>query len=1021
MSQFRTKLLVSTLFVGVAALAAPAQAQNSTTQPQTPAQQSADPTLPGAQQNAENQADAGRQLPSPTGNDETGAGQDIVVTGSILRSAGATPSPVTTLTSENLDQRGINTVQDAIQRLSSNNGAALTNSFSANGAFAAGASSVSLRGLSTNSTLVLFDGLRAAYYPLADDATRNFVDLNTIPDDIVDRIEVLRDGASSSYGADAIAGVVNIITKRQIQGVSGRFEAGISQDGNAPNQRLTLTAGVGDLDDKGYNAYVSGFYYRLGEVYNRDLPYPFNSSDQSGIGGPDNTVNAGNFGATSAGPNLYVRPAGGATNAAIPGTRYQLLNSACLNGAPVASSAAQLGANAVAPALICRTDGENLFGVVSPRIERFGGSARVTAKVGDTSEAYLQVNFQQTTSSYTGGATTIRQNGQPGINFPRFSTQSAAASNAPGSFELSLPVYVCAAGVNCATATDSHLNPNNPFAAQGRNALLVGTLPNSITSNRNRTRVYRAAAGISGTVFNSWDYSLNLTAMHTDLRRIQDGNVYIQSLLDAINTGSFNFVDPRQNTAAQLQALTPRNITDSSSDLYQAQATVSKELFQLPGGPVQLGLGGSIFYEAVDSPSANPDPAGPRQRYLAINAFGTSGNRVVTGAFYEVNAPLFDQLLLNASGRYDHYSSGQSNFSPKFGAKFTPIRQFTVRGTWSRGFRIPAFAEANALPTTGFVTNSSGIFNNTFLAPYGCTVQTFNTCPTYIRTGSYGQTTLASPNLKPEKSRSITAGILFEPFRNISFTVDYFNIRKTGVITNLTPGAALSAYYNNQPIPAGYTVIADGPDASGGAGARPRVAFVQSQLINANVQKSEGIDFGANARFDIGPVRWTSNLDATLQLELSTTIIDPVTGARTRETYVDTLGNFNLTAGSGTFRWRGNWQNTFAFDPFTLSGTINYVSGYDLSAMDQGTGYRDCGLAPQPAYTGCRVKSYITFDLNTSVKVNDKLTFYVNALNLFDRLPDYDPVTYGAYLYNAVQANDGIYGRYFRAGAKFNF
>ncbi|WP_163609208.1 Plug domain-containing protein, partial [Klebsiella pneumoniae] len=82
-----------------------------------------------------------------------------------------------------------------LQRLAANNGPTLTNSFSANGAFAGGASGISLRGLTTNSTLVLFDGLRAAYYPLADDATRNFVDLNTIPDDIVDRVEVLKDGA----------------------------------------------------------------------------------------------------------------------------------------------------------------------------------------------------------------------------------------------------------------------------------------------------------------------------------------------------------------------------------------------------------------------------------------------------------------------------------------------------------------------------------------------------------------------------------------------------------------------------------------------------------------------------------------------------------------------------------------------------------------------------------------------------------------------------------------------------------
>jgi len=208
------------------------------------------------------------------------------------------------------------------------------------------------------------------------------------------------------------------------------------------------------------------------------------------------------------------------------------------------------------------------------------------------------------------------------------------------------------------------------------------------------------------------------------------------------------------------------------------------------------------------------------------------------------------------------------------------------------------------------------------------------------------------------------------------------------------------------------------PDAAGVGfeNATPRVAFVQSYLINANTIKSEGIDFGANGRFNIGPVAWTSNLDASLILELSTTFPDG-----TKETYVDTIGNYNLTAGSGTFRWRGNWQNTFEYDNVALTGTVNYTSGYDLSAEDQtGPGTAgDCSLAP--GYTGCRVKSYLTVDANVSFTVNDKFTFYVNALNLFNRLPDIDPVTYGAYLYNPVQTGNGIYGRMFRAGAKFGF
>jgi iron complex outermembrane receptor protein len=970
---------------------------------------------------AQDVAPAGATAPVPQ-TPEADTTQDIVVTGSILRGADSGISPVTTLTAENLDARGINTVQDAIQLLSSNNGPALTNSFTANGAFAGGASAVSLRGLSTSSTLVLFDGLRAAYYPLADDGSRNFVDLNTIPDDIVDRVEVLRDGASSSYGADAIAGVVNIITKRAFNGVSGRVEAGISEDGVAANQRITLTAGTGDLDEKGYNAYISGFYFRSEGVKNRDLPGLFATDDQRSIGGPNGVFNglesSGQINGFDVGSTFYVRP----------GTsgRYQIRNptAGCYAGRAITPTQADLDrvdsegrpVNAALPVNnVCQEDFTYNYGNVTPDIERFGGSARVTAKVGDTSEAFLSVNFQQTRSSYYGSTGTIRGSAPTGILFPQFSTASSAANFAPGSGPLTLPVYVCAARVNC-TAANGTLNPNNPFAAAGQTAQVLGR-NQELTYNETRSRVYRAAFGLSGTIFDDIDYNVNATAMHTDLRRKQDGYVFIQNLLNVIADGSYNFVNPGQNSQAVKDYVTPVNITDASSDLYQAQVTFTKSLFELPGGPLQLGVGGSIFYEAVDAPSANPDTNGPTQRYFTINAFGTEGNRTVSSAFGEIQAPVFDMLDINLSGRYDHYSTGQSNFSPKAGARFKPFRQLTIRGTWSRGFRIPSFAEANALPTTGYVTQSIANVPASFRAQYGAACANDATastaCPAYLTAYSIGSTTLASPNLQPEKSRSFTAGVQFTPIPNFTFTVDYFNIKKTGAITSPSNAAAIAAYYAGQPIPDGFNVIADAPDVNLPNG-RPRIGFVESQLINSDTIFSEGLDFGLTGRVDFGGFQWRTAANASLLLELSTTFPDG-----TKETYVDTLGNFNLTAGNGTFKWRGNWSNTFSFDRVDVTGTVNYVSGYDLSAEDQGGDYRDCSLAPE--YVDCRVKSYITADMNVSFNVNDKVTFYVNALNIFDRLPPLDVVTYGAHLYNPVQGGNGIFGRSFRAGAKFGF
>ena len=188
--------------------------------------------------------------PAPAAQEDTS--NDIVVTGSLFRRTDTeTPSPVSVLSSAALEQRGLTTIADAIQTVSAGNGGSVPQNFT--GAFASGAQGISLRALTTNSTLTLFDGLRAANYPLADDGQRSFVDLNTIPSAIVDRVEVLRDGASSTYGADAIAGVVNVILKKQITGVQARAEAGISQRGDSDNQRLQLTAGFGDLADKGFN------------------------------------------------------------------------------------------------------------------------------------------------------------------------------------------------------------------------------------------------------------------------------------------------------------------------------------------------------------------------------------------------------------------------------------------------------------------------------------------------------------------------------------------------------------------------------------------------------------------------------------------------------------------------------------------------------------------------------------------------------------------------------------------------
>lgn len=1010
-----------------------------------------------------------QDTPVPPATQDASENEEILVTGSLFRRdpnvEGA--SPVTTLTADDLDKRGVNTVQEALQTLSANNGGTLMNSFSANGAFAAGASAASLRGLTTSSTLVLFDGLRAAYYPLADDGSRNFVDLNTIPDAIVERVEVLKDGASSTYGADAVAGVINIITKKSFTGLSARAEAGISEHGDAANQRFELTAGYGDLDEQGFNVYASGHYVKSDILYNRDRGYPYNTGDLSARCGTSlvdgsRTCDANNIangiqadgtflGLSTATIVNYARPASAVTGAAIAGTRYQQLtnpaagcgglSSITLTGAQLTNTGGNGGATAPANGVVCQEDIINRYSVIAPSVERLGGSARATVRLGDTIEAYAMFNYEQSRVKYSGLQAIYRGTTTPGPLLQRYTTASTPATQGAGGLFgrlISLPVYICPqTTVQTCTASNGTLNPNNPFAAAGQRAAIVGRLPDIQESNETFNQSFRGAIGVSGSFGDDWNFAVDATAMRVNLERIVGGRIYVQHFLNAVNDGSYNWINPALNSQAVRDYIAPEIHGKSYSELYQVQGTLAKSLFELPGGPLQAAVGASFRDERVNAPSLNPGVLNqPTEQYIRVNGFSSQGHRDVKSAFFEIKAPIVKQLELSASGRYDDYSSGENNFSPKFTAKFQPIEQLTFRGAYSRGFRIASFAETGSSPTTGFVTTN---------APAACRTQNPIANTSYCNGYSIGLSQKGAPGLKPEKSRNITAGVVFEPTNSVTFTADYYNIRKTDVITGDDYTPALAAYYAGQPIPAGFQVIPDVPslvDIAANPNAQPRAGFVIYSYVNGPTQETSGIDFTATARLPIADgVRLISSVDATYVIEYKQSF--PGGGT---QSYAGTLGNFQITSGSGTPHWRGSWQNTLDFGNASLSATAYYTQGYSTTAEDssgEGTAflcgtsalfdsdgdgvlddtvdhnshtYQD-GLTP----TQCHVKHFINVDLNASYDVSDQFTLYANVLNVLGANAPLDSTTYGGYQYNPAWAYSGIIGRSFRVGAKVRF
>jgi iron complex outermembrane receptor protein len=180
--------------------------------------------------------------------------ETVVVTGSLIKRADFdTPSPLQVITAQELKESGYTSISDVLRGLASNGQGTLTQTNPES--FAGGASGVALRGLTVGATLTLVDGERMVAYPLTDDGQRSFVDISAIPFSVVERVEVLKDGASAEYGSDAIAGVVNVILKKSFTGLQVNAEGGQTGKHDGATEHLNAIGGVGNLDSDGYNAW----------------------------------------------------------------------------------------------------------------------------------------------------------------------------------------------------------------------------------------------------------------------------------------------------------------------------------------------------------------------------------------------------------------------------------------------------------------------------------------------------------------------------------------------------------------------------------------------------------------------------------------------------------------------------------------------------------------------------------------------------------------------------------------------
>jgi len=931
--------------------------------------------------------------------------QRVVVTGSLIsRTDTETPTPVQVLTAQDIQRSGKSSVAELLNDLAANGQGTLGSGFS--GAFANGASGVSLRGLTVGATLVLVDGHRLAPYPLSDDSQRSFVDVSSIPFDAIDSIEVLKSGASSLYGSDAIAGVVNIKLKKNLTGTRLAAETGKTQHGGGKTNRASISSGFGDLDNDGYNGFVTAEWRRQGYIkVNQRSQFDWDNADWTSRGG--NNLNLGvptdvNSMLTAANTPFLYTPGGPPKPGINPktGKPYTPLdnpdNFRFLDPTKCDYDKYMSGGCVVS----------NDAGYIQPETENFNLLVGFTKKLNQDWELGLKGSMFQRKS--------LNNRGTPYLAY----SPTAFNGNTVVSEGTATPRVNFFGSTLFAPGAPVGKGFTNPFATTAR---LYGFIPD-VDPDRtldNTALTTRFAADLHGSAY-GWDVNAagGITKVKTDIN--YSGYVNRFALYTALNNGTWNPVGG--NDPSLVAQIAPRFSNSLTSKLNYFDLVGSRELMQLGAGPLALAAGVHWHKREQNAPPAALTANGT----VASTTAFVIGNETNTAAFGELQATPIKSLELHVSGRYDHYDTYGNSFTPAASFKWAPVSSFGVRGTFARGFRAPNPAE---------VGNAGSIFTfNAINDPELCKdgkKTTQGNVPTACGISPiYVQST--TKDLSPEKSKSFTLGIIAEPMRGLNMTLDYYNIKVTNQIVT-SAGNDPTFVPNWVRGPALPVDIATGVGSGTVVGIPPAgpILYSLSPYINAGGTKTSGIEADVGYRWklpsDFGVVR------ANLSAAHTFSYISEVAGESFQ--LAGTQGPSVVSGATGSPKDRAQFTLGYARGPLDITATMNYTS--DFSTKDPSIPANDCNTTAsdvggrlyfdgldQPQYY-CHVASFTTTNLNIQYKLSPNLTLKGAILNLFDRQPPIDVATYGnsgtQTAYNASLHQAGAVGRFYSLGLAYTF
>lgn len=654
----------------------------------------------------------------------------VDVTGSnIKRVEGETGQPLQVVTREEIANTGATTAMELLDRIAVNSPVGnytLGNAFGDSARI--GFSGASLRGLGFKYTLILLNGRRIANY--AHDGTA--VDLNTIPLPAIERVEILKDGASAIYGTDAIGGVINFITRTDYRGAEASVNYGDTIDGGAREKSVTATLGFGDLAKDRWNAFVSFQYMKQEELLGGQRPW--SRSSYIPAEGLDSTSGR------SFPANVFI-PGVGNRNPFHP------------NCAP------SLAADPDVYPGQCRFDPNPFLGSL-PESERFNVVARGAFQLHKDHQLFAEALYAKNEYVFNLQPVPISQ----GTLFP------SAGPDAPGFFlPPTSPYYPHE------FAAQYGLD-GQPLNIQWR-AFDAGF--RSSTTTAEQTRI---VAGAKGNV-KGWDYEAAYSFNESkDVDHLNGGYLSQSQLLPLLGSGLVNpFATNTPEIVSQLRATAIQADARSSKSTVNAfDAKISNEVFNLPAGPVSVAIGGEWRKEKYDSVSAEILSSGDIVGYGTASP-SVAGDRKVYAFFAEAIVPIVKTLELNAAVRYDHYSDFGSSTNPKISLRWQPARNALVRASYGTGFRAPALPELFQPQVT---TNTQPGLSDPIRCPI--TNDQVNDCVTQFTSIQGG-----NPNLKPEESKQWSIGAVVEPLDGLSLGVDWFNIKLKDQIGLLNSAAIL--------------------------------------------------------------------------------------------------------------------------------------------------------------------------------------------------------------------------------------